>query len=102
MKALFSPFVGRVLGLARSLGPFAAIELLLPGGSVLAVLYWWYRHRSRQERAPRGARPLRGALQVQSSEFAVRRMSLRAAESRSLARVQPRNARRSPCDAAAA
>jgi len=48
MKALISQFVGRVFLLLRSLGPYAAIELLLPGGSVLALLYWWHRHRARQ------------------------------------------------------
>jgi hypothetical protein len=47
MNALFGPFIGRVLVLARSVGPYAAIELLLPGGSVVALLYWWYRHRVR-------------------------------------------------------
>jgi hypothetical protein len=45
MKALFGPFIGRVPVLVRSVGPYAAIELLLPGGSMLALLYWWYRHR---------------------------------------------------------
>jgi hypothetical protein len=45
MKALFGPFIGRVLVLVRSVGPYAAIELLLPGGSVVALFYWWYRHR---------------------------------------------------------
>jgi hypothetical protein len=45
MKALFGPFIGRVLVLVRSVGPYAAIELLLPGGSMVALLYWWYRHR---------------------------------------------------------
>ena len=45
MKALFSPFIDRALVLVRSVGPYAAIELLLPGGSVVALLYWWYRHR---------------------------------------------------------
>jgi hypothetical protein len=45
MKALFAPFIGRVLVLVRSVGPYAAIELLLPGGSMVALLYWWYRHR---------------------------------------------------------
>jgi len=44
-------FVGRALLLARSLGPYAAIELLLPGGSMLALLYWWYRRRMRRARA---------------------------------------------------
>jgi hypothetical protein len=45
MKALFGPFIGRVLVLVRSVGPYAAIELLLPGGSMVALLYRWYRHR---------------------------------------------------------
>jgi hypothetical protein len=45
MKALFAPLIGRVLVLVRSVGPYAAIELLLPGGSMVALLYWWYRHR---------------------------------------------------------
>jgi hypothetical protein len=45
MKALFTPFIGRVLVLVRSVGPYAAIVLLLPGGSMVALLYWWYRQR---------------------------------------------------------
>ena len=45
MNALFGPFIGRVLVLVRSLSPYAAIELLLPGGSMVALLYLWYRHR---------------------------------------------------------
>jgi len=28
----------------RSLGPYVAIELILPGGSILALLLWAYRH----------------------------------------------------------
>ena len=56
MKALFSPLIDRVLVLVRSLGPYAAIELLLPGGSMIALLYWWYRHRTARPRRPR--RPL--------------------------------------------
>lgn len=30
----------------RSLGPYLAIELILPGGSAVALLLWVYRHRS--------------------------------------------------------
>jgi hypothetical protein len=44
MKALFGPLIDRVLVLVRSVGPYAAIELLLRGGSMVALLYWWYRH----------------------------------------------------------
>jgi hypothetical protein len=37
----------------RRLGPYAAIELLLPGGSILAILLWLYRrHRARLCIAP--------------------------------------------------
>jgi hypothetical protein len=50
MNAPFNPFVGRMLVLVRSFGPYAAIELLLPGGSMVALLYWWYRHRVRRAR----------------------------------------------------
>jgi hypothetical protein len=36
----------------RRLGPYAAIELLLPGGSLLAILLWLYRrHRARASAA---------------------------------------------------
>ena len=30
----------------RSLGPYLAIELILPGGSIVALLLWTYRHRA--------------------------------------------------------
>ena len=46
MKALLNPWIARLLGLLRGLGPYAAIELLLPGGSVIALLIWLYRHRA--------------------------------------------------------
>jgi hypothetical protein len=29
----------------KALAPYAAIELLLPGGSVLAIICWLYRRR---------------------------------------------------------
>jgi len=37
--------VGRVAAIVRELGPYAAIELVLPGGSLLALLLWWHRRR---------------------------------------------------------
>jgi hypothetical protein len=46
MKALLNPWIARLLVLLRGLGPYAAIELLLPGGSVIALLIWLYRHRA--------------------------------------------------------
>lgn len=41
----YSP--GSVLALLRALGPYAAIEFVLPGGSLLALLLWFYRRRFR-------------------------------------------------------
>jgi hypothetical protein len=35
--------VGRAPALLRQLGPYAAVELLLPGGSLLALCLWLYR-----------------------------------------------------------
>lgn len=29
----------------RQFAPYAVIELLLPGGTILAILYWLYRRR---------------------------------------------------------
>jgi len=37
----------RGLAGVRELGPYAAVELLLPGGSVVAVLLWLYRRHKR-------------------------------------------------------
>jgi hypothetical protein len=39
----------RGLAGVRELGPYAAVELLLPGGSVVAVLLWLYRRHRRAE-----------------------------------------------------
>jgi hypothetical protein len=33
----------KVFAILKDLGPYAAIELILPGGSVIAVLLWLYR-----------------------------------------------------------
>jgi hypothetical protein len=32
-------------GVLRALAPYAAIELIVPGGTVLAILCWLYRRR---------------------------------------------------------
>jgi len=36
----------QVLALLRNLGPYAAIELLVPGGTLIALALWAYRHRT--------------------------------------------------------
>jgi hypothetical protein len=37
--------VARARALLKDLGPYAAIELIMPGGSLLALLLWLYRRR---------------------------------------------------------
>jgi hypothetical protein len=48
-----------LLAKLREFAPYALMELVLPGGSVMALLLWFYR---RQKKAPAIARPL-NALQ---------------------------------------
>ena len=33
----------KLFGLARTFGPYLAIEVVMPGGSLLALLLWLYR-----------------------------------------------------------
>jgi hypothetical protein len=39
-------WIPRVARSLRALGPYAAIELLLPGGSLIALSLWAFRHRT--------------------------------------------------------
>ena len=34
-----------LIQVARNASPYLAVELLLPGGSVIALLLWLFRHR---------------------------------------------------------
>jgi hypothetical protein len=38
--------IGRLGRSAREIGPYAALALLLPGGTLIAGLIWMARHRS--------------------------------------------------------
>ena len=50
--------IARLIGLAKGVGPYAAIELLLPGGSLIALGLWLYsRHKSGKPLLPFGLRP---------------------------------------------
>jgi hypothetical protein len=40
-------WIGRGVAGLREFAPYAAIELLLPGGSLMALLLWFYRRRKR-------------------------------------------------------
>ena len=37
------PLALKVIAAGRTFGPYLAIELLLPGGSFVALLLWFYR-----------------------------------------------------------
>jgi hypothetical protein len=39
--------IGRCIAGLREFAPYAAIELLLPGGSLMALMLWFYRRRKR-------------------------------------------------------
>ena len=69
MIALVNLWIARVPALLRSLGPYAAIELLLPGGSVIALLIWLYRHRANGERGDEFARASECAAAVISESI---------------------------------
>lgn len=48
-----------ICGVLKQLAPYAAIELILPGGTILALLLWLYqRHRAAAARQGRDARGL--------------------------------------------
>jgi hypothetical protein len=37
----------QIIQVARVASPYLLLELILPGGTLFAVLLWLYRHRSR-------------------------------------------------------
>jgi hypothetical protein len=48
VAAKLSGWKGRVVRFVRVLGPYAAIELLLPGGSLVAFLLWLYQTQRKE------------------------------------------------------
>jgi hypothetical protein len=65
MPAAQAGWLARGALAARSLGPYAAVEILLPGGTLIAFLLWLYR-RHRQGKPLRPAIH-RGLLKVRHS-----------------------------------
>jgi hypothetical protein len=55
---MLSAYTAVVVAKLRDLAPYAAIELVLPGGSLIALLLWLYR---RQKKASLGVKPALGA-----------------------------------------
>jgi hypothetical protein len=54
-------WLARAIAGLRSLAPYAAIEILLPGGSLMALLLWLYR-RQKSRQARQGQRGVAVAL----------------------------------------
>ena len=38
-------WITRLVAIVRNFGPYVAIEILLPGGTLMALLLWFYRRR---------------------------------------------------------
>ena len=51
LRAVIANFFQRHWAVLKGLGPYAAIVLFLPGGSLLAPLLWLYRRRQRLAKA---------------------------------------------------
>ena len=47
MTEKISGWMARGAAGLRELGPYAAVGLVLPGGSIIAALLWLYRHHKR-------------------------------------------------------
>ena len=58
MTTAQSSWIAHLATLMRSFGPYVVIELLLPGGSLIALSLWIFRHR--EELAARMRRALAG------------------------------------------
>jgi hypothetical protein len=63
--------LGKILARVREVAPYAAVELILPGGSLLALLLWLYRRR-RADGAAVAAISRRGWLASLSATVAAR------------------------------
>ena len=48
MKTSMMQWLSRVPAQLGALGPYLAIELIMPGGSLLALLLWLYRRRNHE------------------------------------------------------
>ena len=43
MRTSITEWIYRLIARAGEIGPYLAIELILPGGSLIALLLWLYR-----------------------------------------------------------
>ena len=71
LSAMSAGWIAKASALVRTFGPYALVEFLLPGGSLIALGLWLYRHR-RQQGPTRAA--ARGAIRpAQRRGFPLRR-----------------------------
>ena len=47
LRTSITSWLSRLVGRASEFGPYLAIELILPGGSLVALLLWLYRRNNR-------------------------------------------------------
>ena len=47
VRAGIASWIGGIVAVLKELAPYAAVELILPGGSILALLLWLYRRQQR-------------------------------------------------------
>ena len=57
-----TPIHRSLLNAARSLGPYLLVELLLPGGTLIAILLWLSRRARGQSRLSALAKPVAGSV----------------------------------------
>lgn len=58
ISAARAAWIAKGLALVKAVGPYALLEFVLPGGTLIALLVWLYRHRHRQNIG----RPARAAI----------------------------------------
>ena len=51
MKRSIVRWIAPMFAHLRALGPYLAIELIMPGGSLIALGLWLYRHRQNRAAA---------------------------------------------------
>lgn len=67
MSLGFAGWIARALSAVRTLAPYAAIEILLPGGSLIALVLWLYQQRKNAQPNPQAYAFLRyGTCTVES------------------------------------
>ena len=71
-SAARAAWVAKGVALVKALGPYALLEFLLPGGTLIALLVWLYRNRHSHGENGRAARPVTSA--EDRAPFAWRRM----------------------------